>query len=149
MGRVGGIENSGTLLLQNTIIANNETSGGFLSPDCFGPVTSLGNNLIGAPTATGCTITLEPSDLTGDPGLGTFTDNGTPGNGHFPLLSSSQAIDAGNNAVCFRRDQLGRRRVGPCDIGAIAFRDKDDRRQEEEDDQQHEEDLVGAVKGSR
>src|SRR5262245_37796818 len=50
--------------------------------DCTGLVTSLGNNLIGNPTFTGCTITLQPTDLTGDPGLGTFTDNGTPGNGH-------------------------------------------------------------------
>ncbi len=51
--------------------------------DCFGPATSFGNNLIGDPS--GCTMTLQPTDLTGDPGLGPFTDNGTPGNGHFPL----------------------------------------------------------------
>ena len=100
------------------------------------PVTSLGNNLIGDPT--GCTITLLPSDLTGDPGFGPFTDNGRPGNGHFPLLPTSQAIDAGNDAVCPRTDQLGQRRLGPCDIGAIAFRDRDDRHHEEDD--QHEED---------
>jgi hypothetical protein len=130
------------VLLQNTIIARNDFSRG--PSDCSGPVTSLGNNLMG----TGC-VPLQPSDRTGDPGLDTFTDNGTPGNGHFPLLSTSQAIDAGNNAVCLRKDQLGRRRVGPCDIGAIAFRDKDDRQREEEDDQQHEEDLVGAVQGSQ
>jgi hypothetical protein len=143
----GGIGNrgSGVVLIQNTIIARN--SAGMTGQDCSGTVTSLGNNLIG--DLSGCAITLQPSDLTGDPGLDTFTDNGKPGNGHFPLLSTSQAIDAGNNAVCLRRDQLGKRRVGPCDIGAIAFRDKDDRRHEEEDDQQHEEDLVGAVKGSR
>jgi hypothetical protein len=60
----------------------------------------------------------------------------------------SQAID-GNNAVCFRRDQLGRLRVGPCDIGAISFRDKDDRRHEEEDDHQDEEDVTAALQGSR
>jgi hypothetical protein len=150
----GGIVNfGGIVLLQNTIIARNDIPG-FPPPqivpsDCSGPVTSLGNNLIGDPTATGCTITLQPSDLTGDPGLGTFTDNGKPGNGHFPLLSSSQAIDAGNDAVCFRRDQLGRRRIGPCDIGAISFRNKDDGRHEEKDDHQHEENLVSRVQGSR
>jgi hypothetical protein len=143
----GGIFTVGTVELQNTILALNMVALSGRGPDCSGPVTSLGNNLIGDPT--GCTITLQPSDLTGDPGLGDFTDNGKPGNGHFPLLSSSQAIDAGNDDVCPKRDQLGRRRVGPCDIGAIAFRDKDDRRHEEEDDQQHEEDLVGAVQGSR
>jgi hypothetical protein len=147
----GGIDNfDGIALLQNTIIARNTAVPGFPPPqivpsDCSGLVTSLGNNLIGFP----CNITLEPSDLTGDPGLGTFTDNGTPGNGHFPLLSSSQAIDAGNNAVCLRRDQLGKRRVGPCDIGAISFRDKDDGRHEEKDDHQHEENLVSGVQGSR
>jgi hypothetical protein len=139
-GRTGGISNGGTLILQNTIIANNEGD----PTDCRGVITSLGNNLIGDPT--GCDITLEPTDLTGDPGLGTFTDNGSPGNGHFPLLSTSQAIDAGNNAVCFRRDQLGKRRVGPCDIGAISFRDKDDRRQEEKDDHRHEEDTAKAYR---
>jgi hypothetical protein len=142
----GGIFTVGTVELQNTILALNMVGLFGRGPDCFGTVTSLGNNLIGDPT--GCTITLEPSDLTGDPGLGDFTDNGKPGNGHFPLLPTSQAIDAGNNAVCPKRDQLGRRRVGPCDIGAIRFLDKDDRQHEEEDDHQ-EEDLAGAVQGSR
>jgi hypothetical protein len=116
----------GTMTVQNTILARN-------SRECAGAsdtsVTSLGTNLIGDPT--GCTITLQPSDLTGDPGLDAFTDNGTPGNGHFPLLPGSPAINAGNNAVCPRTDQLGRRRIGPCDIGAIAFRDQDDRQHEE------------------
>jgi hypothetical protein len=144
---VGGIRNLGTVLLQNTIIARNV---GGQAPDCSS-ATSLGNNLIGDPIGRifPCDITLQPTDLTGDPGLGTFTDNGTPGNGHFPLLSTSQAIDAGNNAVCLRRDQLGRRRIGPCDIGAISFRDKDDGRHEEKDDHQHEENLVSRVRGSR
>ena len=90
---------------------------------------------------TGCTITLLPSDLTGDPGLGAFTDTGRPGNGHFPLLPTSQAIDAGNDALCPRTDQLGRRRLGPCDIGAIAFRERDDRQHEDddqEDDDKHD-----------
>jgi hypothetical protein len=144
----GGIRNNGTMLLQNTIVARNDNTFRFPAfPDDCTPFTSLGNNLIGDPT--GCTISLEPTDLTGDPGLGAFTDNGRPGNGHFPLLSTSQAIDAGNNDVCFRRDQLGRRRVGPCDIGAIRFLDDDDRRQKEEDDHSDEEDLTAAVQGSR
>ena len=144
-GSGGGIGGSGAVLIQNTIIARN--SAGATGQDCSGTVTSLGNNLIG--DLSGCTITLQPSDLTGDPGLDTFTDNGKPGNGHFPLLSTSQAIDAGNNAVCPRRDQLGKRRVGPCDIGSIAFRNKDDRGHEEEDDHQREDDPVAAAEGSR
>jgi hypothetical protein len=128
---IGGIRSSGgTVLLLNTILAQNISR---LGPDCSGSITSLGNNLIGDPT--GCTITLQPNDLTGAPGLDAFTDNGRPGNGHFPLLPTSQAIDAGNDAACPRRDQLGRRRVGPCDIGAIEFRERDDRQHDEEDDE--------------
>ena len=68
------------MILSNTILARNHSG----RRDCVGPVTSLGNNLLGDPT--GCAITLRPTDLTGDPGLGDFTDNGTPGNDHFPLL---------------------------------------------------------------
>jgi hypothetical protein len=129
----GGTVPIGTVLLQNTILALN-TEGPGLPSDCSGPVTSLDNNLIGV--LTGCTITLQPSDLTGDPGLDTFTDNGTPGNGHFPLLLTSQAIDAGNDAVCPRRDQLGERRIGPCDIGAIEFQDQDDHDQNDRHDEE-------------
>jgi hypothetical protein len=107
----------------NTIVARNQTlsaSGTASVPsDCAGKLTSFGNNLIGDPT--GCTITLLPSDLTGDHGLGGFKDNGRPGNGHFPLSPTSQAVDAGNDAMCPRVDQLGRQRIGPCDVGAIRF----------------------------
>jgi hypothetical protein len=120
--RGGGLAGSGMVLL-NTILARNTTQQGL---DCVGTVTSLGTNLIGDPT--GCTITLQPNDLTGDPGLDTFTDDGTPGNGHFPLLPTSQAIDAGNDAACPRTDQLGEPRVGPCDIGAIEFQGKHQKR---------------------
>ena len=108
-------------------------------------VTSLGHNLIGDPT--GCTITLQRSDLTGDPGLDAFTDDATPGNGHFPLLPTSQAIDAGSDAVCPRKDQIGQRRIGPCDIGAIRFLDEDDRRHKEDD--QHEEDPAATAQESQ
>jgi hypothetical protein len=149
----GGLFNdSGQLVLLNTILARNT----FLDPpqspsssDCGGLVTSLGHNLIGDPTR--CTITLQPSDLTGDPGFGAFTDDGTPGHGYFPLLQNSQAIDAGDDAVCPRRDQLGQRRVNiprmgtsHCDIGAIEFPGKDDRHHGEEDDHP-DEDLAAAV----
>jgi len=139
MGGSGGITNgteSGTVLLLNTLLARNSVAVSQIpntaGSDCSGSVTSLSNNLIGDPTR--CTITLQPSDLTGDPGLGDFTDNGRPGHGHFPLLPTSQAIDAGNDAICPRTDQLGRRRIGPCDIGAIEFRARDDRQHDEEDE---------------
>ena len=113
---------AGSVSLINTILAGNRAELGPPSPDCSGNVTSLGHNLIGDPT--GCTITLLSSDLTGDPGLANFRDNGAAGNGHFPLRATSQAIDAGDDAICPRIDQLGRRRVCPCDIGAIRFPEK-------------------------
>jgi len=144
----GGISGGGPVLLQNTILARNSNpifqggdckSGTAGTPDI---VTSFGNNLVGDPT--GCPITLQPSDLTGDPGLGPFTDNGKPGTGHFPLLPTSQAIAAGNNAVCPRTDQLGRLRIGPCDIGAMAFRHRDDH-QHDEEDEPHDQDRAAAA----
>ena len=124
----GGIYDlNGATTLQNTILAPNTAPNASLpSDDCFGVVTSLGTNLIG--DSQGCTI-MRPqggSDLTGDPGLDTFTDDGTPGNGHFPLLETSQAIDAGDDDICPDTDQLGQPRVSPhCDIGAIEFQPSD------------------------
>jgi hypothetical protein len=105
-----------TTIMQNTILANAD---GQILQDCRGPITSLGNNLLGDPS--GCTITLQPGDLTGDPGLDAFTDSGTPGNGHFPLLAASQAIGAANRDACGKKDQIGQRRGRRCDIGAIEF----------------------------
>jgi hypothetical protein len=106
----------GTVALENTILAGNQSATG---PDCSGPVTSLGANLIGDPTD--CTLALHTSDLTGDPKLGAFIDTGAPGGGHFPLLPDSPAINAGNDAVCPETDQLGQPRLGRCDIGAVEF----------------------------
>jgi hypothetical protein len=93
---------------------------GFGGPDCDGLITSLGHNLIG--DVTGCDIILQPTDLTGESALGAFMDNGAPGRGHVPLLSTSQAINAGDDAACPSTDQLGQARVEICDIGAIEFR---------------------------
>ena len=63
--------------------------------------------------------------MTGDPGFGAFTDNGTPGHGHVPLLPTSQAINAGDATACPATDQLGQPRLGQCDIGAIEFHPSD------------------------
>jgi hypothetical protein len=116
-----GIFSAGLLELQNTVLAVN-TAAQF-GPDCFGPVTSaatsLGNNLIGDPT--GCSIDLLPSDLTGDPGLGDFIDDGTPGRGHFKPLVGSPLIDSANPDACPQNDQLGFSRIGTCDIGSVEF----------------------------
>jgi hypothetical protein len=54
-------------------------------------------------------------------------------------------MDAGNDAFCPRTDQLGRRRVGPCDIGAIEFRERDDRHHEDDDKHDKEHDDTGPV----
>ena len=108
---------AGAVTLQNTILALNTVGQFGFFDDCRGPITSLGNNLIGV----NCGIALQPSDVTGDPGLGDFTDDGAPGNGRFPLLSGSAAINAGNDSACPVTDQLGTPRNGRCDIGAVEF----------------------------
>ena len=116
-GLHGGILNDiGIVTLQNSILALNGLA------DCSA-VTSLGNNVIG--TTNRCAITLQHSDFTGDPGLAAFSDDGTPGNGHYPLLATSQAIDGGYEPACPKRDQLGKKRHHQCDIGAIEFTDPD------------------------
>jgi len=107
-----GITNDGWVTLQNTILAIGDG-------DCDRPLISLGHNLIGDPSA--CPIILSQSDLIGPPSIGPFTDNGFPGNGHFPLLPNSPAIHSSDNAACPTTDQLWRPRVGDCDIGAIEF----------------------------
>jgi hypothetical protein len=111
--------------LGNTILAQNAVPPTGTGPDCAmsggipGQATSQGHNLVGDPT--GCNITLAASDLTGDPGLGAFTDAGLPGQGYVPLLPASRAVDAGDPAACPAADQLGQLRVTPCDIGAVEF----------------------------
>jgi hypothetical protein len=109
--------NTASSVLVNTILTSSELGTAALA--CSGPVTSLGHNIID--DANGCDVTLLSSDRTGDAGLGEFTDNGRPGNAHLPLLKTSQAIDAGDNAFCSNADQLGHERVKVCDIGAIEF----------------------------
>ncbi len=89
-----------TLTLANTIIANSLGGGGdcFQSPAFGGVVNDLGHNLIedGANT---CGLTAAPNNnLIGvDPQLGPLQDNGGPTE-TIALLSTSPAIDAGNNA---------------------------------------------------
>jgi len=114
----GGIWNSGTVELKNSIVANNASGG-----DCFGTITSLDYNLDSDST---CNL-IQPNDRpNADPLLGAFTDDGDPGTGYFPLLKGSPAIDSGDDNDCPPTDQLGNPRVDGdddgfivCDIGAI------------------------------
>jgi hypothetical protein len=119
----GGIENQGGIFrIQNTIVANNLSGSVGFSPDCRGTITTLGNNLVGDPS--GCDINLQPSDLTGDPGLGSLVgteEDASPGQAYYPVLAGSPVIDKGNLNACPPTDQLGNARVGVCDIGAIEF----------------------------
>lgn len=135
-GNGGGIRNAGSIVnLRSTILARNThfLAGNVQVPeDCSGTVTSLGHNAVGV--TTDCTIALQATDLTGDPGLGAFTDQVAPadgvavGNGQVPLLAGSPAIDRGDPAACGPIDQLAFPRAdgdlsgsATCDMGAVEF----------------------------
>jgi hypothetical protein len=104
--------------MQNTILALSEF-GPSMFFDCTGQIHSSGNNIVGDPGR--CTIDFQPTDLTGDPGVGAFVDSGAPGNGRVPLLATSRLINAGNDAACPPTDQLDMPRRRSCDIGAVEF----------------------------
>jgi hypothetical protein len=79
----GGIDNAGTLIAGNSIVAGNSDG------DLFGNVTSEGYNLFGTTNGSG----FDPTDLLGvDPLLGPLQDNGGPTATMAPL-SGSPAID--------------------------------------------------------
>ena len=115
----GGIHSSGgTVMLQNTIVANNTSS------DFFGVLNSQAHNLIR--NTNGCTVT---NDATGniygvDPLLGPLQYNGGPNPvPTHALLPGSPAIDAGPaNAAPFIDQRGNLRPYGPADdIGAFEF----------------------------
>lgn len=118
---VGGLAGN-RVDFRNTILAGNTG----ITPDCSGPLTSQGYNLI--QDTTGCVIL---GDVTGNliglsPNLGPLQNNGGPTPTH-ALLPDSPAIDAGSPAepgsggnACEATDQRGYLRpqgLG-CDIGA-------------------------------
>ncbi len=106
-----------TTVLVNTILSGNTV-------DCFGPLTSWDHNLIGQPDAC-FPEGLNPQDLVGQPGLGPLSDTGRPGGLFYPLTFESLARNEGGQWLCPQKDQLGRPRRYPCDIGAIEFRARD------------------------
>ncbi len=117
----GGIDNYGTAIIANTIIATNTAPTG---PDVDGTVTSLGYNLIGNPSGGSgfaWTDLLNVSPL-----LGPLQYNGGP-TATMALLPGSLAIAAGNVALIppgITTDQRGSARIvnGNVDIGAFESR---------------------------
>ncbi len=112
---------TGPTTLQAAIIGSNVGTAG--SPDCGGPVASLGRNLI-AKTA-GCMFTHLPSDKRNvAPRLGALGANGGPTQ-TIPLRPGSPALNAiPENECAVATDQRGvRRPQGPrCEIGAYEQR---------------------------
>jgi hypothetical protein len=125
-----GIHNSGRatdVRMGNSIVAGNNV-------DCSGPITSLGNNLDGDGT---CLLAAAGDRPNADANLGPLADNGGPTLTH-ALLTDSDAIDAGNEAICQAPpvdgiDQRGVERpqdgdgVGGavCDIGAFELEEEE------------------------
>jgi Ca2+-binding RTX toxin-like protein len=129
-GDGGGVATgTSTVTTSNTIIGdNNDGSTGAdpEQPDCAGPITSGGYNLI--EDTSGCAVTTTTGDVTGqDPRLQQLADNGGPTDTR-ALRNNSPAVDAGNPAnetgtggACEPEDQRGfdRPRGPTCDIGAF------------------------------
>jgi hypothetical protein len=98
------VNNGGTAILRNTIVAGNTT---FTGLDALGSYSSEGNNLIGN---TSGAVGFGDSDIVGrNPLLGPLQDNGGSTDTH-ALLSRSPAIDKGTNAGCPSTDQRGKAR---------------------------------------
>jgi Ca2+-binding RTX toxin-like protein len=117
-GRGGGIYVGGAgVSIGNSIVAGNlNPAGPAASPDCFGPLTSTGYNIIG--DLDNCYVTLLDSDGTGVPQFGPLANNGGPTPTH-ALLGRLGAIDNGpSGAACTGTDQRGVPRQSPCDTGA-------------------------------
>jgi CSLREA domain-containing protein len=118
----GGIRNnSGVVMVRNSIVAGNTNVGAATGPDCIGSFTSLGYNLIGKTNdSSGFSIAIQ--DQIGsiasplNPLLGPLADNGGPTLTHKPL-SGSPALDKGNGGG-LTSDQRGRLR--PYDFLTVA-----------------------------
>ncbi|ABX05828.1 MAG TPA: CSLREA domain-containing protein [Herpetosiphon sp.] len=121
-----GVSISGTLALNNSMIANNWHTPSQTANDCLGNLTSQGHNLLERPTAQCQLLNQQASDLLNlDPLLGEFALHGGSSRS-FSLTAASPALDAGP-ADCGLVDQrLYPRPVDGnndqtvrCDIGAF------------------------------
>ena len=116
----GGIFNSGTATLQNSIISSNS------GRNCAGTITSHGYNLS---SDGSCALSNSGDRDSTNPVLGTLGYYGGP-TSTIPLLTGSPAIDAGNPSGCtdslghlLKTDQRSMARPdtedrGGCDMGA-------------------------------
>lgn len=127
----GGIINvaNSPIYLLNSIVANNRDNAPFVrSPDCFGPLQSLGYNLIGDTTHCVISGTMTGNLTDVDPLLGPLRDNGGNTLTH-ALLPGSPAIDTASPIICLIRDQRNILRpyngngleFAWCDIGAYEY----------------------------
>ena len=125
----GGVyKNTGTLAFRNSILSGNLHLNQAAPPsneECFGGITSAGNNIVTFVNGAICTISGSYAAVSAS--LGPLQDNGGPTLTH-ALLDNSAAINAGNPAGCtdnvgaaLTTDQRGvQRPFGPaCDIGAV------------------------------
>lgn len=117
----GGVHNSGTLTLRQSLLSGNSAAGA--GPDLREAADSLtleGINFVGDPA--GSALAAGIGLLVGDPLLGPLADNGGPTLTHAPRRGSP-AIDppGGATASPFATDQRGLLRVsrGIVDIGAV------------------------------
>jgi hypothetical protein len=94
--RGGGIYSGGNgnfkRLKGVVLVGNTATQGG---PDCYGPITSSGGNVIGS--TAGCTVTAQDSDVTGVAANAVLADRDET-TGTYPLAANSPA--AGRVADC-------------------------------------------------
>jgi len=117
----GGIHNTGTADLLNTLIAGNTAPAG---PDAFGTFVSQGYNLLGTSADSSGWQVTDLLDV--DPLIGPLQSNGGTAPTH-ALLQGSPAIDAGDDASAPATDQRGIARpqdadgdeVSTADIGAV------------------------------
>jgi hypothetical protein len=118
----GGIANSGTLKLKNSLLAGNSAAS---APDCSGLLASQGYNLLGNSAGCGGLSDGISGDHVGsaahplDPKLGPLQGNG---GATFTraLLSNSPAIDAGSPAALAATDprRVARPQGTGCELGA-------------------------------
>ena len=121
-GPAGGLVTSGTASVINNIIAGN-----FNVPNTQSDCANTGDLLLSHSLVGdgSCDAAGGTNNLSGDPRLGPFGDNGGP-TSTYALEENSPAIDAGDDTICASEpvnnvDQRGAPRVGQCDIGAYEW----------------------------